>query len=94
MKHHKNDYLLPNFWHLETAKARFSEVVRRAKADGPQHVTVRGRDEVVVISTEQYIKLAGERTGQVLIDAFQSCPHPEVNIEPERFAMPVREVKL
>ena len=29
-------------WKLEDAKARFSEVVRRAQAEGPQYVTVRG----------------------------------------------------
>ncbi len=46
-----------NQWKLEDAKARFSEVVRRARQEGPQHVTVRGRDSVVVISTEELEKL-------------------------------------
>ena len=41
-----------NIWKLEDAKARFSEVVRRARNEGPQHVTVRGKDSVVVISSE------------------------------------------
>ncbi len=30
-------------WKLEDAKARFSELVRRAQSEGPQRVTVRGR---------------------------------------------------
>ena len=30
-------------WKLEDAKARFSEVVRRAQSEGPQRITVRGR---------------------------------------------------
>jgi len=30
-------------WLLQDAKARFSELVRRAKTDGPQLVTVHGR---------------------------------------------------
>jgi antitoxin Phd len=44
-------------WKLEDAKARFSEVVRLARAEGPQRVTVRGRDAVVVISVEELDKL-------------------------------------
>jgi|SRR6516165_12189730 antitoxin Phd len=44
-------------WKLEDAKARFSEVVRRARSEGPQRVTVRGRDAVVVISAEELERL-------------------------------------
>ena len=44
-------------WKLEDAKARFSEVVRRAQSEGPQRVTVRGRDTVVVISAEEFERL-------------------------------------
>jgi hypothetical protein len=33
----------PNRWILQNAKARFSELVRRAHSDGPQRVTVHGR---------------------------------------------------
>lgn len=44
-------------WKLEDAKARFSEVVRLANSDGPQHVTVRGKDAAVVLSADAYDKL-------------------------------------
>ena len=44
-------------WKLEDAKARFSEVVRRAREAGPQRVTVRGHDAVVVISVEEFERL-------------------------------------
>src|SRR5438270_874857 len=37
-----------NTWKLQDAKARFSEVVRRAQAGEPQHVTVHGKEAVVV----------------------------------------------
>jgi len=36
-------------WLLQDAKARFSEVVRRAVEQGPQHVSVRGEPAVVVL---------------------------------------------
>jgi prevent-host-death family protein len=85
---------LPNHWHLQSAKARFSELVRRVRSDGPQHVTVHGRDEVVIISAEEFRRLKGSVTGQALIDALQSSPHPDIDIEPERGAMPVRDIDL
>lgn len=44
-------------WKLEDAKARFSEVVRLAQSEGPQRVTVRGREAVVVMSVEELEQL-------------------------------------
>ena len=63
---------LPGQWVLQDAKARFSELVRRVHSEGPQHVTVHGRDEVVVIAAKEFRRLQGERTGQALIDALQA----------------------
>lgn len=40
-------------WSLQEAKARFSEVVRRARAVGPQVVTVRGKEAVVILPAER-----------------------------------------
>jgi prevent-host-death family protein len=34
--------------------ARFSELVRRVRSEGPQHVTVNERDEVVVIQRKSF----------------------------------------
>lgn len=45
-------------WKLEDAKARFSEVVRLARSEGPQRVSVRGKDVVVIISVEELERLA------------------------------------
>lgn len=44
-------------WKLNDAKARFSEVVRHAREDGPQRVSVRGHDAVVVMSVEEFERL-------------------------------------
>jgi prevent-host-death family protein len=46
-------------WQLQEAKQRFSEVVRRALADGPQPVTRRGEEVVIVISAKEYARLSG-----------------------------------
>lgn len=81
-------------WVLQDAKARFSELVRRVRSEGPQHVTVHGRDEVVVIAAEEFRRLKGGHTGQALIDAIQSSPYREIEIEPRRMPLPVRDVSL
>ena len=44
-------------WALQDAKAHFSEVVRRANADGPQVVTYRGVERAVVVSAEEFRRL-------------------------------------
>ena len=54
----------PGHWLLQDAKARFSELVRRVRSEGPQHVTVHGRDEVVVIAVEEFRRLKGDLTGK------------------------------
>ncbi len=48
-------------WALQDAKAHFSEVVRRANADGPQVVTYRGVEKAVVVSAEEYRRLRPDR---------------------------------
>ena len=57
-------------WRLEEAKARFSEVVRRARTDGPQRVTVRGQDAVVVIAVEELARLLPSVAPQQPLVAF------------------------
>lgn len=41
-------------WQTQQAKQRFSELVERAMTDGPQTVTRRGVDVVVVMSVDEY----------------------------------------
>jgi prevent-host-death family protein len=84
----------PGHWLLQDAKARFSELVRRVRSEGPQHVTVHGRDEVVVIAAEEFRRLKGDLTGQALIAAMQASPHRDIDIEPRGVRMPVRDVAL
>lgn len=81
-------------WLLQDAKARFSELVRRVHSEGPQRVTVHGRDEVVIITADEFRRLKGDMTGEALIAAMQASPHRDTDIEPQRTSMPVREVSL
>jgi len=44
-------------WQLQEAKARLSEVIKRAAKEGPQKITVYGEPTAVVISNEEYERL-------------------------------------
>jgi prevent-host-death family protein len=74
-------------WQLQEAKARLSEVVRRAVGEGPQHVSVRGEPAAVVLSAQDYRRLTSQRPSIVdhilagepwpddLVDAINGRPH-------------------
>jgi prevent-host-death family protein len=85
----------PGHWPLQDAKARFSELVRRVRTEGPQLVTVHGRDEVVVVAAEEFRRLKGERTGEALVAALQASPYYDIiDVAPKRERLLVRDVKL
>jgi prevent-host-death family protein len=84
----------PGKWLLQDAKARFSELVRLVRSEGPQRVTVHGRDEVVVISAEEFRRLKGDISGKALIAVMQASPYRDIEIEPARTPMPVRKISV
>jgi len=84
----------PGWWPLQDAKAHFSELVRRVRSEGPQHVTVHGHEEVVVVAAEEFKKLKGEPTGAALVQVMQASPHRDIDIEPARERLVVRDVDL
>jgi hypothetical protein len=49
---------------------------------------------VVVISAEEFRRLKGDLTGEALIAAMQASPHRDIEIEPTRAPMLVRQVVL
>jgi len=60
-------------WTLRTAKNRFSELVDRARKEGPQLVTRRGADAVVVLSIEDYRAMTKPAVSD-LPEFFQKSP--------------------
>ena len=81
-------------WALQDAKARFSEVVRKAKTEGPQRITVHGREEVVVVSVEEYRRAKGQPTGEALVKLLHDSPLREINMDRPRTRARVRKVEL
>ncbi|MFT4184344.1 MAG: type II toxin-antitoxin system Phd/YefM family antitoxin [Rhizobium sp.] len=70
-------------WSLETAKARFSEVVRHARDDGPQRVSVRGREAVVIMSVEDYDRLVPAKPRLPFVEFMESLSLSELDVERE-----------
>jgi prevent-host-death family protein len=48
-------------WQLQEAKARLSEVIKKASKEGPQTITMRGEPTAVVISKDEYKRLKHPR---------------------------------
>ena len=90
----KSDKSEPPRWPLQDAKVRFSELIRRAHAEGPQHVTVHGRESVVVLSEKDYGRLVQPRSGKALVDLMASSPLGDVEFEHAAVTGPVRDVDL
>jgi antitoxin Phd len=83
----------PDSWKLEDAKARFSEVVRLAGTEGPQLVTVRGKEAAVVIAPETYRQMfPASKNQESLFDFLQGLGLSE--FDTERDFDPGREVSL
>ena len=59
-------------WQLQEAKNRLSEVVRKARSEGPQVITLHGNDAAVVVSAKDYGRLSRPR-GK-LVDFFRKSP--------------------
>jgi prevent-host-death family protein len=60
-------------WQLQDAKNRLSEVVRKASDEGPQVITLRGDDAVVVVAADEYARLVRKNRG-TLADFFRKSP--------------------
>jgi prevent-host-death family protein len=48
-------------WQVQEAKQRFSELVQRALDQGPQVVTRRGEEVVVIVAADEYRRLSGSK---------------------------------
>jgi prevent-host-death family protein len=62
-------------WQLHEAKARFSDLFRRVRTQGPQRVVKRRGEAVVIVAAEEYDR-AVERGRQPdsLVEFFRSAP--------------------
>ena len=78
-------------WRLAEAKNRFSELVNRALAEGPQRILRRG-DTVVVMALRDYEQLIGKKTG---FKDFLMGEGPDLEgVDISRDRSPMRDISL
>ena len=70
---------MSQIWQLQEAKARFSELFTAVCDIGPQRVSRRGKETIVLISEAEYRSLSGQRSP--FVDFLLSSPKVELEIE-------------
>ncbi|HML98257.1 MAG TPA: type II toxin-antitoxin system Phd/YefM family antitoxin [Tepidiformaceae bacterium] len=79
-------------WQLQEAKNKFSELVRRAREEGPQVVTVRGEEVAVVVDANTFLRLEdGMSQGDAILRFMDQWASENADIELE---LPARTVDL
>jgi len=82
-------------WQLQAAKARFSEVFRLARTEGPQLITRQGKEGVVMMPVEQFEVLAiRSRQPKSLVQFFRESPLVGVELDLERDKDTGRDIDL
>jgi len=82
-------------WQLQTAKARFSEVFRLARTEGPQLITRQGKDGVVMVPVEVFDQLViRSQQPESLVQFFRESPLVGVKLDFERDRDTGRDVEL
>jgi antitoxin Phd len=79
-------------WQLQEAKNKLSEVVRRARSEGPQVITLHGSAAAVVVSAHDYGRMS--RPKGKLVDFFRSSPLVGVSINLARSKDTGRKIDL
>ena len=59
-------------WTVAEAKAKFSEVLEKAEKEGPQRITRRGEETVVVVSKKEWERRT--RRKGTLLEFFKESP--------------------
>ena len=78
-------------WQLQVAKSRFSEVVDLTLKEGPQLITRRGEEAVVVLAVNDYRRLSGQTPR--LMDCLLNAPRGEP-LELKRSQEAIRDLVL
>jgi prevent-host-death family protein len=79
-------------WTVAEAKARFSELIDRAQANGPQTITRHGRTAAVIVSVEEWERKTKRRGN--LAEFFAASPLRDSGLVVERAKDQARDVEL
>ena len=77
-------------WSVAQAKAKFSEVIEKAKSEGPQTITRNGRKAAVLVAVEEWERKTKPKHKESLLDFFQNSPLRGSGINLERLPLRLR----
>lgn len=81
-----------NIWQIQEAKNKFSSLIEKSIKEGPQIVTKRKKEAVVVISFEDYKSIIERQKN--IVDFFQSSPLFEEDLAIDRNKDYPRDINL
>jgi prevent-host-death family protein len=79
-------------WTVAEAKAKLSELLEKAKSEGPQKITKHGRTTAVVVAAEEWERKA-ERKGN-LAEFLAASPLRTMGVKPRKVAIRLRSTEL
>ena len=79
-------------WQLHETKNKLSQAVEEARKSGPQAITARGKEAAVVLSIEEYRRLAPKQ--ESLAEFLASSPLRDSELEIERLPELGRDIEL
>ena len=77
---------------LKEAKARFSELVRKASLEGPQEVTVGGKPGVIIMAKKEYDQLVKKKKS--FVELMNTSPLKGTRLSLKRNRSKGREIDL
>jgi prevent-host-death family protein len=79
-------------WTVAEAKAKFSELIARAKSEGPQTITRNGRTAAVVVAAEEWQRKTKRRGN--LAEFFAASPLRASGLKVRRLKERPRKISL
>jgi prevent-host-death family protein len=79
-------------WTVAEAKAKFSELIEKAKSEGPQKITKHGRTTAVIVAAEQWERKA-RRKGN-LAEFLATSPLRGSGVRLKRLSLRLRKIDL
>lgn len=79
-------------WTVANAKARFSELIDKAKSEGPQTVTRNGKPAAVLVSVEEWERKTAPKG--TLLEFLQNSPLRGTDLDLSRLTDQPRDIEL
>ena len=81
-----------DYWPLQDAKARLSELTKKVLKSGPRGISIRGKHEIVMMSRKDYERLRGLKPS--FLEFMEKSPLKNVSLDLKRDTSLTRDIDL